>query len=109
VGNAVVAAGTGVGVTAGVRRWITGVPSGYPCPGTQNSVLGRYWGLVCGFCRDGSSVESDHAGDEAESRDEENCTVVDRIPVERGQESSIVDPSDERVWGNGTATATAAG
>jgi hypothetical protein len=40
---------------------------------------------------------------------DENGTVVDRIPVERGQESSIVDPSDERVWGNGTATATAAG
>jgi hypothetical protein len=40
---------------------------------------------------------------------DENGTVVDRIPVERGQETTIVGPDDDRVRGNATATATAAG
>jgi hypothetical protein len=38
---------------------------------------------------------------------DENGTVVDRIPVERGQETTIVGPDDDRVRGNATATATA--
>ena len=33
---------------------------------------------------------------------DENGDVIDRIPVERGQDATIVDPSDERTRSNGT-------
>ena len=34
---------------------------------------------------------------------DENGDVVERIPVERGQDTTIVDPDDERAQGNETA------
>ncbi len=36
---------------------------------------------------------------------DENGEVIERIPVERGQETTIVDPDDERAQDNQTATA----
>ena len=36
---------------------------------------------------------------------DENGEVIDRIPVERGQDATIVDPDDDRARNNGTATA----